>query len=168
MDKIINILLMLLLLGSCIFNVVLVNRLDESINVILETKLTDIEPEIIFLDSLVYDTVYVESKEFIKLPIVDTLVLTDTIVAVDSIEVELPIEVKHFSDTLHNVGISLKTKGFKCEIDNLYVKNFLSVPTQEKAVNKWYDNLGFGIGLGITYIERFRVISSVGIYYKLF
>lgn len=163
MNKIKNILLVLLLLGSCILNVVLVSDLNKKTIELIE--LTDIEPEIIFLDSLVYDTVYVTSKEFVKLPLIDTLVLTDTVVAVDSVYVELPIEVKHFSDTLVNTAISFDLQGYQCKIKDLSVRNFLNVPTQEKAVKT--NRFGIGVGIGITYIERFRLVPTVGIYYKL-
>lgn len=166
MKKIINILLLLLLLSSCIFNVILVSDLNKKTLELIE--LTDIEPEIIFLDSLVYDTVFIEKIELVKLPIynIDTVQQTDTIVAVDSVYVELPIEVKHYSDTLARTAISFDLRGFQCEVNNLYVKNFLNVPTQEKAVKT--NRFGVGVGIGITYVDKFRLVPTLGISYNLF
>lgn len=167
MEKVINIILLLLLLGSCIFNVVLVNRLDESINVILETKLTDVNPEIIILDSLVYDTVYIDRYQKVLVPVVNTDTINDTILVVDSIEVNIPIQKKHFSDTLAGTAIFFDLNGFQCEVNNLYVHNFLNVPTQEKAVK--INRFGVGLQLGIGVNEKgFTPYIGVGISYNLF
>ena len=168
MKKLINILIISFIIISTVINLYFVYNLDKLVNERIEVL--DIEPELIIVDSLVYDTVFIEKTEIVKLPIVDTLVLTDTVVAVavDSVFVEIPIEYKHYSDTLAETLISFDLLGFQCEVNNLYVKNFLSVPTQEKAVKRWYDNIHLGVGLGVTYVDRLRVVPTLGIYYKLF
>lgn len=166
MNKIINILIVLLLLGSCIFNVVLVSDLNKKTTELIE--LTDIEPEIIFLDSLVYDTVYIEKTEIVKLPIVDTLIRTDTVVAVDSVYVELPIELKQFSDTLAGTAISFDLRGFQCKVDNLYLKSIKMPTIEQKAPKKWYNNFGVGVGVGAIYCDGFKILPTIGLYYKLF
>lgn len=166
MNKLINILIISFIIISTVINLYFIYNLDRLVNEKLEVL--DIEPELIIVDSLIYDTVYTEKKEIVKLPIVDTLVLIDTVVAVavDSVFVEIPIEYKHYSDSLAETLISFDLRGFQCEVNNLYVKNFLNVPTQEKAVK--INRFGLGIGLGVTYVDRFRVVPNVGIYYKLF
>lgn len=170
MKKFVNVLIVLLLLGSCIFNVVLVSDLNKKTTELIQSY--EVEPEIVFLDSLVYDTVYITKTELVRLPLynTDTILTTDTLtlVEIDSANVVLPIEFKHYSDTLQNVGISLSLKGFNCEIDNLYVKNFLSVPTQENKPKRWYEDIHLGAGLSVTYIDKFRLVPTIGIYYKLF
>lgn len=165
MNKIINIIFIVILLISCIGNVLLVSDLNKKTTELIE--LTDIEPEIIFLDSLVYDTVYLERYQKVLVPVINTDTINDTILVVDSIEVNIPIQKKHYNDTLAETAFSFDLEGFNCEINNLYVKNFLSVPTQENKLKRWYNNLGFGVGLGITYIDKFRLVPTVGIYYKL-
>ena len=170
MDKIINILIVLLLLSSCILNVVLVSDLNKKTTELIE--LTDMEPEIIFLDSLVYDTVYIEKTEIVKLPIykTDTIQQTDTLtlVEIDSVDVVLPVELKQFNDTLGETAISFDIRGFQCEVDNLYLKS-IKVPTiEQKAPKRWYNNFGIGVGLSGVYIEGFKIVPSVGIYYTLF
>ena len=170
MDKIINILIVLLLLGSCIFNVVLVSDLNKKTMELIE--LTDIEPEIIFLDSLIYDTVYIEKTEIVKLPIyhTDTVKQTDTLtlVEIDSVDVVLPIELKQFNDTFLNMAISFDLSGFQCKVDNLCVENLKTSVIKEKAPKRWYNNFGIGVGIGITYVDRFRLVPTLGISYNLF
>lgn len=167
MKKLINILIISFIIISTVINLYFIYNLDRLVNEKLEVL--DIEPELIIVDSLIYDTVYTEKKEIVKLPIVDTVILTDTVVAVavDSVFVEIPIEYKHFSDTLAETAISFDLRGFQCEVNNLYVKNFLNVPTQENKPKRWYNNLGLGVGLGVTYIDRFRICPNIGLYYKL-
>lgn len=166
MNKLINIIVIGFIIISTAINLYFIYNLDRLVNERLEVL--DIEPEIIFLDSIKYESVFVESKEIIKLPIynTDTIKQTDTIIHQDSIFVEIPIEYKHYSDTLAETLISFDLRGFQCEVNNLYVKNFLNVPTQEKAVKT--NRFGFGVGLGLTYIDRFRLVPTIGIYYKLF
>ena len=170
MDKIINVLIVLLLLISCIFNVVLVSDLNKKTMELIE--LTDIEPEIIFLDSLVYDTVYIEKTEIVRLPIynTDTVKQTDTLtlVEIDSVDVVLPIELKQFNDTFLNMAISFDLSGFQCKVDNLYVENLKTSVIKEKAPKRWYNNFGIGVGIGITYVDRFRLVPTLGISYNLF
>lgn len=168
MKKFVNVIIGIVLLIMGIMNYILVRDLEQKTLELIE--LTDVEPEIVFLESIKYDTVFVERKEVVKLPIVDTLVLADTVVAVavDSVYVELPIELKHFSDTLSNIAISFDLLGYNCEVKDLYIENFLKQPTQEKAVKRWYDNIHLGAGLGVTYVDRLRVVPTLGIYYKLF
>ena len=170
MDKIINILIVLLLLISCIFNVVLVSDLNKKTMELIE--LTDIEPEIIFLDSLVYDTVYIEKTEIVRLPIynTDTVKQTDTLtlVEIDSVDVVLPIELKQFNDTFLNMAISFDLSGFQCKVDNLYVENLKTSVIKEKVPKRWYNNFGIGVGIGITYVDRFRLVPTLGISYNLF
>lgn len=167
MNKLINTIVIGFIVISTAINLYFIYNLDRFVNERLEVL--DLEPEIIFLDSIEYDTVFVERKEVVRLPIyhTDTVKQTDTIIVLDSVDVVIPIEVKQFSDTLSNTLISFDLKGFQCKVNNLYVENFLSIPTQEKAVNKWYDNFGVGLGLGATYIDKFRLVPTLGIYYKL-
>jgi multisubunit Na+/H+ antiporter MnhC subunit len=165
MSKLINVIVIGFIIISTAINLYFIYNLDRFVNERLEVL--DIEPEIIFLDSIEYDTVYTEKKEIVKLPIVDTLVLTDTVVkfAVDSVFVEIPIEYKHFSDTLVQTAISFDLRGFQCEVNNLYVENFLNVPTQENKPKRI--GLGLQLGMGATK-EGFSPYIGFGISYNLF
>lgn len=39
---------------------------------------------------------------------------------------------------------------------------------EQKAVKRWYDNLGFGVGIGVTYCDGLKILPTLGIYYHLF
>jgi hypothetical protein len=162
MDKIINILILVLLLGSCIFNVVLVSDLNKKTMELIE--LTDIEPEIIFLDSIEYDTVYIDRYQKVLVPVVNTDTINDTILVVDSIEVNIPIQKKHYSDTLAETAFCFDLEGFNCEINNLYVKNLKTSVIKENKPKRW----GIGIGIGTTYYNGFKILPTIGINYNLF
>ena len=114
-----------------------------------------------------YDTVYLERTEIIKLPIykTDTIQQTDTILLVDSVDVVLPIELKHYSDTLANNAISFDLKGFQCEVNNLYLNN-LKVPIiEENKVKRW--GLGVQLGIGGT-AKGFSPYIGLGLNYNIF
>lgn len=167
MNKIINILMTILLLGSCIFNIVLVSDLNKKTVELIE--LTDIEPEIIFLDSLVYDTVYIEKTEIVRLPIyhTDTVKQTDTLtlVEIDSVDVVLPVELKQFNDTLSNTAISFDLSGYNCKVNNLYVENLKTAVIEENKLKRI--GLGLQLGIGATK-EGFSPYVGLGISYNLF
>lgn len=167
MNKIINVLIVLLLLGSCIFNVVLVSDLNKKTTELIE--LTDIKPEIIFLDSLVYDTVFIEKTEIVRLPIyhTDTVKQTDTLtlVEIDSVDVVIPIELKQFNDTLSNTAISFDLSGYNCKVNNLYVKNLKTPTIKENKLKRI--GLGLQLGVGATK-EGFSPYVGLGISYNLF
>lgn len=169
MKKLINILIISFIIISTVINLYFIYNLDRLVNERLEVL--DIERDVIVMDSLVYDTMYLTKTEVVRLPIVntDTVKQTDTVVAVavDSVFVEIPIEYKHYSDTLAETAISFDLRGFQCEVNNLYVENFLNVPTQENKQKRWYKDINIGIGFGITYVDKFRIVPNVGIYYKL-
>lgn len=167
MKKLINIIIIGFIVVSTLINLYYINNLDRLVKERIEVL--DVEHDVVFVDSLVHDTMYIEKYDTVRLTKcqVDTLVINDTVVAVDSVDVVLPIEVKHYSDTLAETAISFDVTGFRCELNNLYVHNFLNVPTQENKPKRWYDNFGVGVGLGVTYIERFRVVPNIGLYYKL-
>lgn len=165
-NKIIISILTIILIIVCLFNCKVVNDLEDKTLELIE--LTDVEPEIVFLESVEYDTVYIDRYQKVLVPVVNTDTINDTILVVDSIEVNIPIQKKHYSDTLAETAFSFDLSGFQCEVNNLYVKNFLSVPTQQKVPKKWYDNFGFGVGIGTTYCDGLKILPAIGIYYKLF
>ena len=170
MKKFVNIILLLILLIMSIMNCFLANRLADKTEELIE--LTNVEPEIIFLDSE-FDTVYIERYDTMQLPIVKIDTLTDTLTlveidSVDSVYVEIPISTYHYDTTLSETHISLMCEGFDVRLNSLLIEN-LKVPTiEQKVLKKWYENIHLGTGLSVTYINKFRVVPSIGIYYKLF
>lgn len=168
MNKFVNVIMCIILIVFAVMNCILVRDLERKTIELIE--IYDTEPELIILDSLVYDTVYIEKTQIVKLPIyyTDTIQQTDTILLVDSVDVVLPLEYKHFSDTLSETAISFDLRGFQCEVNNLYLNNLKTSVIEQKVPKRWYNNFGIGVGLSGVYIEGFKVVPSVGIYYTLF
>lgn len=165
MKKLIDIILVGFVVICTFFNLYHINNLDRFINERIE--LLDIEPKVIVVDSLVFDTVFIERYEIVRLPIVDTLVRTDTVVAVavDSVYVELPIELKQFNDTLSNTAISFNLSGYNCKVNSLLVENLKTFAIEENKPKRI--GLGLQLGIGAT-IEGFSPYIGVGISYNLF
>lgn len=166
LTKFINYIIGFILLIMCIMNVVLIQDLEEKTVELIE--LTNLEPELVILDSLVYDTVYVDRYQKVLVPVINTDTINDTILVVDSIEVDIPIQKKHYSDTLAETAFSFDLSGYLPEVNNLYVQNLKVCPEPQKQPKKWFDNFGVGVGLGITYVDRFRIVPTLGVYYSLF
>lgn len=168
MNKFVNWIIGFVLVIMCVMNSILVRDLEEKTEELIE--LTNIEPEIVFLDSLVYDTVYFNHFDTVKLETIkkDTITKLDSIFVLDSVEVFIPINTYKFDTTLNETTISLICEGFDVRLDTLLVERINVAQKQEKAVKKWYEDIHWGVGLGITYIDKFRLVPTLGIYYKLF
>ena len=166
MRKLINIIIIGFIVVSTLINLYFIYNLDRLVNERIEVL--DIEPELIIVDSLIYDTVYTEKKEIVKLPIVDTLILTDTVVAVtvDSVLVEVPIHTYHYDTTLSETHISLICEGFDVRLNSLLIERINVAQKQEKAVKT--NRFGLGLQLGIGFNEKgFTPYIGVGLNYRL-
>lgn len=165
MKKLINILIISFIIISTVINLYFIYNLDRFVNERLEVL--DVEPELIIVDSVKFDSVYTEKKEIVKLPIynTDTIKQTDTIIHQDSIFVEIPISVKHYKDTLAETAISFDLRGFQCEMNNLYVENLKTPIIEENKPKRW--GLGLQLGMGVTK-EKISPYIGVGISYNLF
>lgn len=170
MDKIINILILLLLLGSCIFNVVLVSDLNKKTLELIE--LTDVEREIMFVvDSVeIFDTCFFNHFDTVKLETIkkDTITKLDSIFVLDSVEVFVPINTYKFDTTLNQTHINLICEGFDVRLNTLLVENLKTPTIKENKPKRWYNNFGLGVGLGITYVDKFRLVPTIGLSYNLF
>lgn len=132
----------------------------------------NVEPEIVFLDSITqFDTIYIEKYEIVKLPIynTDTIRQTDTLVAVDSVFVDvlLPIELKHYNDTLSQTAISFDIKGYNCELKDLYARNLIVYPEQQNTPKTKDFGLGLQLGIGATK-DGFSPYIGIGLNYNIF
>ena len=166
MTKFINYIIGFILLIMCIMNIVLVKDLEEKTVDLIE--LSNSKSEVIILDSLVYDTVYIDRYQKVLVPVISTDTINDTILVVDSIEVNIPIQKKHYSDTLAETAFSFDLSGYLPEVNNLYVQNLKVCPEPQKQPKKWFDNIHIGAGFSATYYEGFKILPSIGIYYSLF
>lgn len=155
----------ILIFGFTLFNIHKLHEVNtklEYFNLITKEEIP--EPEIIFLDSLIYDTVFVETTEIVKLPIVDTVFCTDTLKVQDSIFVEVPISVKHYKDTLAETAFSFDLRGYNCKVDKLYVQNLKTPTIEENKPKRW----GIGVQLGVGGCkDGFSPYFGVGLSYDL-
>lgn len=165
MKKFVNGIIGIVLLIMCIMNCILVRDLKEKTLELIE--LTDLENELIIVDSIEYDTVYFNHFDSVRLETIkkDTIIKLDSVIVFDSVDVVIPIEINHYQDTLLNTAISFDIIGFQCKVDNLYLRS-MKVPTiEQKAPKKW--GLGVSLGVGATK-DGFSPFIGLGISYDIF
>lgn len=124
------------------------------------------------LTQVIYDTLFIDHFETVKLPVVDSTVyyITDTVVRVDSIEVELPIS-KYSVDTTFTtdttcLNIRIQNSGYAVTLDTLSY-NFEYTPTP-KNTNFFKNHFKFGVGAGLGYgcfTRKPDVFLGFGVYY---
>ena len=116
------------------------------------------QPETVYLTdtivNVVYDTLFIDHFETVKLPVVDSTVyyITDTLTRVDSVFVEVPISVYRFDTTFFTdttvFNLSIQNSGFNVKLDSLSY-HFEYTPTLKK--NYFRDHFKFGAGVSTGY-----------------
>ena len=124
------------------------------------------------LTQVVYDTVFFDHFETVKLPVVDTIIcyIADTVTRVDSVEVEVPISIYKldtiFSTDTTSLNIRIQNSGYDIKFDSLSYK-FEYTPTLNKT-NFFKEHLKFGVGVSSGYgvfSKKPDVFVGVGFYY---
>ena len=122
------------------------------------------------LTNVVYDTVYLERYNTVKLPVVDTLILINDSLRIDSVFVEVPISVYRFDTTFFTdttvFNLSIQNSGFNVTLDSLSY-HFEYTPTLQKT-NFFKDHFRFGAGISTgfgVFSKKPDVFMSVGIFY---
>ena len=141
-----------------------------------ESQVIQEKPEpVIITDTLtqvVYDTVFIDHFETVKLPVVDTTIcyITDTVTRVDSIEVEVPISIYKldtiFSTDTTSLNIRIQNSGYDIKFDSLSYR-FEYTPTLNKT-NFFKEHLKFGVGVSSgfgVFSKKPDVFIGVGVYY---
>ena len=144
MKKFVNVILLLILFISSIMNCILVRDLEQKTLELIE--LTDVEPPLIIVDSLVHDTVYITKTEVVRLPIYNT----DTIVEVDSVFVEVPINTYHYDTTLAETHINLICEGFDVRLNSLLIEKLKVSTIEQKPLKTKPFGIGVSLGVGAT------------------
>ena len=124
------------------------------------------EPVIITdtLTQVVYDTVFIDHFETVKLPVVDTTIcyITDTVTRVDSVEVEVPISIYKldtiFSTDTTSLNIRIQNSGYAVKLDTLSY-SFTYRPTKTKKTH-WFIGPSLGIGYDFT---SGKLVPTIGI-----
>lgn len=167
MKKFVNIIIGIVLLVMTVMNCWLVRDLEQKTIELLEIYNT--EPEIVFLDSIKYNTIFIERYDTVRLTKcqVDTITLKDTTVIIDSVDVVIPIELKHYHDTLSSTAFSFDVQGYNCKIKDFYVENLISCSDHEKPLKTKPFGIGVSLGVGVTK-DGFSPYIGLGFSYDIF
>ena len=122
------------------------------------------------LTKVVYDTLFIDHFETVKLPVVDTLTIINDSIRVDSVFVEVPISIYKFDSTFTtdttSLDIHIQNSGYAVTLDTLSY-SFTYKPTHQKT-NFFKEHLKFGVGIGTgfgVFSKKPDVFMGVGIYY---
>ena len=122
------------------------------------------------LTQVIYDTLFIDHFETVKLPVVDTLILINDSIRVDSVFVEVPISIYKldtiFSTDTTQLNLSIQNSGYNVTLDTLSY-SFTYKPTHQKT-NFFRDHFRFGVGIGTGYgcfTRKPDIFLSIGVYY---
>ena len=122
------------------------------------------------ITNVLYDTVFIDHFETVKLPVVDTLTIINDSIRVDSVFVEVPISVYKFDSTFTtdttSLNIRIQNSGYAVKLDSLSYF-FTYKPTHQKT-NFFKEHFKFGLGIGTGFgffSKQPDVFINVGFYY---
>ena len=125
------------------------------------------------LTNVVYDTLFINHFETVKLPVVDTLTIINDSIRIDSVFVEVPISVYKLDTTFTSdstvLNIFVQNKGYDVKLDSLsYYFEYTPTPIKLPKKNYFRDHFRFGLGIGTGYgcfSKKPDVFMGVGFYY---
>ena len=122
------------------------------------------------ITNVLYDTVFIDHFETVKLPVVDTLTIINDSIRVDSVFVEVPISVYKFDSTFTtdttSLDIHIQNSGYAVTLDTLSY-SFTYKPTHQKT-NFFKEHFKFGAGIGTgfgVFSKKPDIFVGVGLYY---
>ena len=122
------------------------------------------------ITNVLYDTVFIDHFETVKLQVVDTLTIINDSIRIDSVFVEVPISIYKFDTCFTtdstNLNIMIRNSGFNVTLDSLSY-NFKYTPTHQKT-NFFKDHFKFGAGISTGYgvfSKKLDVFMGIGFYY---
>ena len=122
------------------------------------------------LTNVVYDTLFIDHFEIVKLPVVDTLILINDSIRVDSVFVEVPISVYKFDSTFTtdttSLNIRIQNSGYEVTLDSLSYY-FEYTPRLQKR-NYFKEHFKFGAGVSTGYgcfSKQPDIFLGIGFYY---
>ena len=165
MKEIIKSMLILTVIYLLLFFLVKTNRQSQVIQEKPETVyLTDT------LTQVIYDTIFIDHFETVKLQVVDTLIKINDSLRIDSVFVEVPISVYKFDSTFStdttSLNIRIRNSGFNVTLDTLFY-HFEYTPTLQKT-NFFKEQFKFGVGIGTgfgVFSKKPDVFIGFGFYY---
>ena len=121
------------------------------------------------LTQVMYDTIFIDHFETVKLQVVDTIVVDS--LRIDSVFVELPISVYKFDSTFTtdttSLNIRIQNSGYAVTLDSLFFE-FKYTPTHQKT-NFFKEHFKFGAGVSTgfgVFSKKPDIFVGVGLYYK--
>ena len=122
------------------------------------------------ITKVVYDTLFIDHFEIVKLPVVDTLTIINDSIRIDSVFVEVPISVYKFDSTFTtdttSLNIRIQNSGYSVKLDSLSY-SFTYKPTHQKT-NFFKEHFKFGAGIGTgfgVFSKKPDVFMNIGFYY---
>lgn len=124
------------------------------------------QPKTVFisdtLTNIVYDTLFINHFETVKLPVVDTVIIINDSLRIDSIFVEVPISTYQFDTCVTtdstNLNIRIQNSGYNVTLDSLSYR-LEYTPTKTKKTH-WFIGPSLGIGYDFT---TGKLIPTIGI-----
>ena len=162
LNKIVFILVITNVIFFTIFSIITYRRVQP----VPQTKTITVTDTI---TNVVYDTLFINHFEKVKLPVVDTLTIINDSIRVDSVFVEVPISIYKFDTCFTtdstNLNIRIQNSGYAVTLDSLSY-HFEYTPTLKK--NYFRDHFKFGVGVGTgfgVFSKKPDVFINVGFYY---
>ena len=120
--------------------------------------------------NVVYDTLFIDHFETVKLPVVDTVTIINDSIRIDSVFVVFPIS-KYQLDTTFvtdstQLNLSIRNSGYDVKLDSLSY-NFKYTPRPPKT-NFFKEHFKFGAGVSTgfgVFSKKPDVFVGVGLYY---
>ena len=120
------------------------------------------------LTQVIYDTIFFNHFETVKLRTTDTLTIINDSIRIDSIFVEVPISVYKLDTTFTtdttNLNIHIQNSGYSVKLDSLYYQlQYTPIPPViKKKRHRFGIYVGPSIGVGYDWTAG-KVLPSVGI-----
>ena len=122
------------------------------------------------ITNVLYDTLFIDHFETVKLPVVDTLTIINDSIRIDSVFVEVPISVYKFDTTFTtdttSLNIRIQNSGYEVSLDTLSYK-FEYTPRLPKT-NFFKEHFKFGVGVSTgfgVFSKKPDVFLGVGVFY---
>ena len=166
MKEIVKAIFLLAVIYLLLFFLVKTNRQSQVIQEKPETKTITVTDT---LTQVMYDTIFIDHFETVKLQVVDTIVVDS--LRIDSVFVELPISVYKFDSTFTtdttSLNIRIQNSGYAVTLDSLFFE-FKYTPTHQKT-NFFKEHFKFGAGVSTgfgVFSKKPDIFVGVGLYYK--
>ena len=165
MKEIIKSMLILTVIYLLLFFLVKTNR---------QSQVIQEKPETVYLTDTItqvmYDTIFIDHFETVKLPVVDTVTIINDSIRVDSVFVVFPIS-KYSVDTTFttdttSLNIRIQNSGYDVKLDSLSY-NFKYTPRPPKT-NFFKEHFKFGAGVSTgfgVFSKKPDIFVGVGLYY---